>query len=105
MTTITEDKPRTSAQNRALHLYLTQLADALNEAGLEMRVVLKPEVEIPWNCMSAKEHLWKPVLKAMQNKDSTTEMTTVDPTEIKRVIDRHLAERFGFVSPDWPSLR
>lgn len=96
---------RTGQQNRALHKYLELLAEELNNAGLEMRVILKPEVEIPWTKESCKEFLWKPILKAMQNKDSTVEMTTVDPTEIKHVIDRHLGEKFGFVSPDWPSNR
>lgn len=96
---------RTDQQNRALHKWLDMLADDLNSAGLEMRVVLKPDVEIPWTKESCKNFLWRPIQQAMLSKESTTELNTVDPTEIKRVIDRHLAERFGFLSPDWPSLR
>ena len=41
-------KQRTLQQNKALHKYFEILADTLNEAGLDARVVLKPEIEIPW---------------------------------------------------------
>lgn len=95
---------RTIQQNKSLHLYCEMLAEALNEAGLDMRVVLKPEVDIPWTKESVKEHLYKPILKIMLDKDSTTEMDTVNPSEVYQVLDRHLAEKFG-VSVEWPSLR
>lgn len=41
-------KQRTLTQNRALHLFLGQLCDVLNDAGLDMRAVLKQDVELPW---------------------------------------------------------
>jgi len=77
-----------------------RLAESLTEAVYNIR-----SKEIPWTKYSVKERIWRPVQQAMLGKGSTTEMTTIDPAEIKRVIDRHLAERFGFVGPDWPSLR
>lgn len=54
-------KQRTYLQNRSLHLFFTELANALNEAGLDMRKTLNPDVEIPWNSQSVKEHLWRPI--------------------------------------------
>lgn len=42
-----DKRERTLTQNRAIHLWFTMLADALNDAGLDMRTVLKPEIEIP----------------------------------------------------------
>jgi len=95
-------KQRTSQQNRALHKYLTQIAEALNDAGYDMKKTLKPDVEIPWNAKMAKEFLWRPIQEIMTGKHSTTELNTVDPTEIHQVLDRHLAEKFG-VSVPWPS--
>ena len=50
---------RTEKQNNSLHAYCQGLADELNSAGLDMRVVLKPEYEIPWTKESVKEHLWR----------------------------------------------
>ena len=63
------------------------------------------EVPLNWTQNSVKERIWKPILKAKEDKESTTEMTTVDPTEIKREIDRYLGQTFGFIGPSWPSLR
>jgi len=39
---------RTLPQNSAMHLYFGWLAKAFNDAGLDMKKVLKPEVDIPW---------------------------------------------------------
>ena len=94
-------KQRTYRQNRSLHLFFTELANALNEAGLDMRKTLKPDVEIPWNSQSVKEHLWRPIQQAMTGKKSTTEMNTVDPSEIYEVLNRHLGEKFCLHVP-WP---
>src|SRR3990167_11482755 len=68
-----EYKQRTPAQNNSIHLGCKLIADALNDAGLDMREVLKPEIEIPWTMQSAKDHLFRPVMKTMTNKQSTTE--------------------------------
>lgn len=86
---------RTTAQNRALHLFFQQTADALNDAGLDMRVVLKPEVAIPWTAMSIKESLWRPVQNLQLGKRSTTELGTKDIDVIYDTINRHLSEKFG----------
>lgn len=94
---------RTTLQNRALHLYFTLIAGALNDAGLDMRKVLKPGVDIPWSGKTVKEHLWKPVLKAQLHKDSTTEMTTKEIDLIFDTINRYLGEKFG-IHEDWPSI-
>lgn len=96
-------KPRTARQNNALHLYCSQLADELNERGLDMRKVLKPEIDIPWNKDSVKEHLWKPVQQVVIGKDSTANADTVDYTHVYDVVNRHLGNKFG-VSVHWPCL-
>lgn len=94
---------RTTLQNRSLHLYFTLLARALNDAGLDMREVLKPEVYMPWNKATVKDFLWKPVLRAMFQKDHTAKMTSKETTEVFETLNRHLGERFGIHS-EWPSL-
>jgi len=100
-----EEKKRTARQNKALHKYFELVAKALNESGLDMRVVLKPNVDIPWNTQSVKDFLWRPVMKAVLQKNSTTEMTTTEIDDVWEVINRHLAKfgKFGVESIPFPS--
>lgn len=98
-----EWKQRTIQQNKALHLYFQHLADRLNEAGLDMRVVLKPEVDIPWSKDSVKEFLWRPIQRYMLLKKSTTELGSQDIDKVFETLNRHLAEKFGLSEP-FPSL-
>lgn len=97
-------KIRTLTQNRSLHLFLTQLAEGLNDAGLDMRVVLKPEVDIPWNKDTCKEYLWRPLQKVIAGEESTADCSTVDYTPIYDVLDRHMGQKHGFRIPDWPCI-
>ncbi len=97
-----KEKQRTLTQNRAFHLYFTQLAEELNDAGLDMRKVLKPEVEIPWTPENIKNHLWRPIQHAYLNKKSTTELTSQEIDKVYDVFNRHVA-KFGIHIP-FPSI-
>lgn len=92
---------RTSLQNRALHLYLERLAEALDGAGYDMREVIK--VPIKPTKENVKSEMLKPVLCALYpDKTSTTELTTTQMQELYEVMNQATAERFG-VSVPWPS--
>ena len=55
---------RTELQNRSLHLYLTMLSDAFNDAGLSVMVVLTKLFKSPnfaWSAYLVKERIWRPV--------------------------------------------
>lgn len=93
---------RTINQNAALHKYFQDVANELNEAGLDMRKVLKPSISIPWTRESVKKHLWRPVQDAMYDKLSTTKLETNEVNEVYEVLNRHMAEKFG-ISVDFPS--
>lgn len=98
------EKQRTGQQNKALHLFLGMLADILNDAGLDQRKVLKPEVSIPWTKTSVKENLWRPIQQAMYAKKSTTKLAKQkEIDEIHKVLMRHLAEKFGVEFIPFPS--
>lgn len=99
----TTERTRTARQNRSMHKWLQELAEALNAAGLDMRRVLKAEVDIPWTQVSAKEFLWRPIQQAMTGHESTTEPTTKDYIAIQETLIAHLAKKFG-VSVEWPSI-
>lgn len=93
---------RTQSQNRALHLWLGWVAEALNDAGLDMKTVLKQEAEIPWTAESAKEHLWRPIQQIMLAKESTVKADRQEYTQVYETLSRHLQGKLGIVVPPWP---
>lgn len=95
-------KQRTAQQNRALHLYFGMVAETLNDAGLDIRAVLKPNVEIPWSPGTVKEYLWRPIQKILLQKESTKELTTTEIDRVFDVLNAHLA-KFGVHEP-FPSI-
>jgi len=98
-------KQRTAQQNKAMHLFFTQLASVLNDAGLDQRKVLKPGVSIPWTKVAVKENLWRPIQEAMYHKRSTTDLEKQEEiTAIHRVLMRELGEKHGVEYLPFPSF-
>lgn len=83
---------RSTNQNNALHLYFKQVADALNDAGLDIRAVLKDTVDIPWSADTVKEHLWRPVQKLAVQKESTRDLTKPEVTYVWEIFNRAIAK-------------
>ena len=77
-----KDQQRSLKQNNALHLFCKKLADELNGKGLYMQLVLKPTYELRWDTKTVKEHLFKPVMRAMKQKKSTTELNRKEVSEV-----------------------
>ena len=75
------------------------LADALNDAGLDVQKTLRHDIEIPWNGTLVKELIWRPIQEAMTDKHSTTELDRIEPSQIYEVLSRHLGEKFGLFVP------
>lgn len=96
-------RQRSEAQNRSLHLYCQQVADALNDGGFDVRATLKEGIEIPWTMLLVKELLWRTIQKLLIGKASTTEMSPTDPTVVFETMNRNLGEKYGIHVP-WPSL-
>jgi len=91
------EKQRTPKQNNSLHEYFEQLAEELNDSGLDMRKVLKEAISIPWNKDTIKEYLWRPVQEAQIGKKSTTKLTTKEVDLIYNTLNRYLGEKFGII--------
>ena len=92
----------TQKQFNALHVWCEQVAQCLNDAGLDQRVVLKPAIPIRWGKDSVKQYLYKPLLKALTGKESTTEQDKLDPSTVADHLARHMGEKFGVTLPMWP---
>lgn len=99
---MTSPTNRTIAQNRSIHKWAEELADELNNAGLDMRQVLKPEVDIPWDKETIKRYLIHPIIRAMYEKESTKDLTTKELSRAVDVLHRHLLDKFQ-VSVPFPS--
>lgn len=96
---MTDDR-RTLRQNAALHKYLTLVADALNDGGYSVQLVLKQDVAVDWTPTLVKEILWRSVQKAILKKSSTTELSKQKDIDVVfEHLNRHLGERFGIHVP------
>ena len=107
LVTVEPLKTMTQKQRGSLHVWFEMVAEALYNAGLHC--VRKSfwdnsEIEIDWNLMLVKEHIYKHVLNAMTGKASTEDQDTAEPSVIVNHIVRHFGAR-GIVLPEWPSLR
>jgi len=95
-------KQRSLTQNAALHLYCQHMAEALNDAGHDFRVLVKDDIDVPWSPELVKDYLWRPVQKAITGQDSTTKPERSQYSEIYEVINRHVSGKLGIFIP-WPS--
>lgn len=92
---LSEDpQTRSLEQNKLIHAVAEELALELNSKGLDMRTVLKPGVDIPWDKELIKRHIFHPLIKAMFNKDSTTKLSTVEVSKMFDVLNKHFAEKW-----------
>lgn len=98
-----EAKKITRQQQKAMHLWFTQLAEALNSAGYDMRKTISPAIDILWTPYNIKNFLWRPVQQAMLGKRSTTELYSNEIDKIFDVINKTIGERTGVHVP-WPSI-
>ena len=86
-----------------MHLWFTQLAEALGEAGYDVKKTLRDDIEIPWTSHMVKELLWRPVQEAMFGKRSTTELSSAEIDKVYDVINREIGNRTG-VTVAFPNI-
>ena len=97
-----ETGQRTNSQNNALHLFCSQLAQRLNEMGLDMRAVLKPTYNLDWTTQSVKDHLWRNFQRLLFSKESTTELSKheeidkIHETLMREIGEKHKVEYIPF---------
>lgn len=86
---------RTTRQNSALHLLFTIIANQLNEMGVEFKYFgLKGQIiSTRHNPNLVKEHVWKPIQKALFEIESTTKLNTEQINEIVDILTKFFGER------------
>ena len=97
----TSTKQRTELQNRALHLYLTQVAHELNREGHTLQDIVKKitKVEIVPTMHNIKEVVWREIQKAQLGKESTTYLTKHEVNEVYEVMNKWLGTYFSIHIP------
>lgn len=85
---------RTPKQNSAMHLYFTQVSEALNEAGYGVKRFFDEvkKVEIDWSAGQVKENIWRPLQQAMTEKYSTTELEKIEVDAVYEQVNKVLSE-------------
>lgn len=102
---IEQEKQRTYLQNRSMHKWIKQVADELRRQKVDMRDFVSGPIYADEDLV--KEKIWKKILHDVYGKDSTTEQTTVETTEIYDTLNKLFGEGVGgrcepFHIP-WPS--
>lgn len=85
---------RSSQQNKGIHAFCREVAMQMEARGLDMRQVLKPTVEITPTMELIKNHMWKPIQKALTEKESTAKLTKTEVDRVYQELSKHLAQRF-----------
>lgn len=93
--TVKTGKQRTLSQNAAIHLFCQMLANALNDAGLDMQKTLAEGTSIPWDADKVKTDIWKKVQEAALGKKSTTRLDVSEVITVYDIINRHISSTFG----------
>lgn len=94
-------KQRTEQQNRALHKYLSMVAQELQNQGQTMQDVVKKitKVEIIPTTYNLKEIVWREIQKVHLGKESTTELTKLEVNEVYDIMSMWLSKNFGIDIP------
>ena len=93
---------RTYKQNRSLHLYCRQLANALNHSGQYMGILTTDlnALDIEWTSSSIRKFMFNRIALAMYQKTSS-QLDTKEIQKVYDVLNMNTGEKLG-VSLDWP---
>ena len=81
-----EKADRTYRQNRTLHLLFRRMAEALNEAGFEIKHPFKPDLEIPWSEHSVKDLLYRPIITSYFKVERSSLLDTAQLSESMEIL-------------------
>jgi hypothetical protein len=88
---------RSSLQNRALHLYCSQVAVFFNEIGYEFthNSIIGLPISSIWTMILVKEKVWKAQQMKMYGIESTTQLTTEQINNIYDAINLTISTYMG----------
>lgn len=97
---INNSSKRTLLQNKAIHLWCKQIAENLNKDNFFIQDVIK--LNTKWDMLKVKDLIFKPVVKSLYSKDSTTKL---NKDEFELIIDTVIMAlgNKGIECPDFPN--
>ena len=98
------ESPKTKSQKDVFQLWCGLLAEQLNDAGLDQRVVLaamKDGFEIPWQGVTIHENLWNPIQAAVIRKAFAKDLPVDEYNNVYNILHKWLSE-LGWPCPAWP---
>jgi len=101
-----EYKQRSKRQNNAMHLLFSQAARQLNEHGIGKKIVielLSKYATVPWNTITVKEDIWRPIQKSLLHKDSSADLVTVEIDQVFDVMSLEVLTPLG-IEQAFPSI-
>lgn len=101
-----EEKKRTTAQNSALHLWFSLVAEEMQRNGITMTAVLQKFIlDAPATKYGVKEYLWRPLQEEMLGKKSTTELLKQkDIDGVYDALNKFFGETMHMSLPPFPSI-
>ena len=95
---------RSVRQNSAMHLWFTQVSEEMNDVGVPLVVQIgnREKIERPWNALSVKNLIFRPVMEAITDKKSTTQLERGELDKVLEPIMKWLAEDW-MISIPFPS--
>lgn len=94
---------RTVTQNRAIHLWCDMLANTMNSQNMIIQDVIK--LNTKWDMLKVKEMIFKPVVKSLYTKDSTTKLNKDEFELIIDTVIRALSYKGVENIPDFPDRK
>jgi len=89
---------RTDKQLRSIWLYCGLVAEALNEAGFNIQLILQQDLEVSFTKELIMDLYWKTIQKTLFDTDSTKDLKTNQVSEVYEELNRHIS-KFGLSVP------
>jgi len=97
---------RTSQQRKSIELYCKLMSEALNDGGIDyvkfLETIKEWGYETPWSQEKVKDQ-WRLLQSTLFNKESTTELTTNEVTEVYDLMNREFIRLAHGVSVEFPN--
>lgn len=88
---------RTLQQNKSRHKWDQLIADKLNGAGFDVRIVLEKlaHTGVQWTPQMVKELMFRPIIQALTGQRSTARLTKEQHSLLIDEVIKFLGERLG----------
>jgi len=101
---IINERQRSTQQNKSFYKWIEEVASECEAQGVDRKTMVGDlgDASIPITGKFIKEVIWFHYMVSMFGKESTTQLTTKEMTEVEKSVTLHLQEHYG-LQTKWPS--